>query len=236
MLLFIFDLIVSATSRYSWATPLALALSKICYSLATPSLVATLVSMLSISNLKSLSAFNLYISFWAKSITFWSMLIGEASFYNLKHTFEHFLDVIDWLQNNAIIIDFAEALDVFDDLVLNSQFMSNSKRLLQKSNFELDVFFFVFFNGFLELFLVVNLNRVFQFILNFPTAFPAICAPSVNFFFLGGIQISEHPLHFIVTFGIKVSADPAPILDVLLFKGMLWYCALLGWFVFWYQP
>jgi hypothetical protein len=62
--------------------------------------------------------------------------------------------------------------------------MSHSETLLQKSNLKLDVFFFVFLNDVLELFLVVNLDRVFQFFLNFSTALPAIGASSINFFLL----------------------------------------------------
>jgi hypothetical protein len=57
--------------------------------------------------------------------------------------------------------------------------------------------------------------------LNFSTALPAIGTSSINFFLLCGIQISEDPLHFVITFGIEVSAYPTPILDVLLFKDLL---------------
>ena len=67
---------VPATDKYSVETLFVSASEYTSYSLATPSLVATDVSMLSISYLRFLSAFNLWIYLLAASITFWSIEIG----------------------------------------------------------------------------------------------------------------------------------------------------------------
>ena len=58
------------------------------------------------------------------------MLIGYASFYKIWFTFEHFLDVIDWLEDDAIVVNLAKAFNVFDDLILDSKFMSDSETFL----------------------------------------------------------------------------------------------------------
>ena len=138
------------------------------------------------------------------------------------------MDLVDRLQDDFVVVDFAEALQVGQDLILNCKFMLDLFAFFKESYLNLIMLLPEAFDRFMKADLLVRVNRILKLLFHLLALHPAVAASPIQLLFFLGLQVSQDPLEFEILGVGDPSAHPAPMLGLFFLEGGLADNAVFG--------